>query len=138
MAAMSSKTRLWKLTSWAGLILGIGLAYALWVHLTGLAMPCPIKLVTGLWCPGCGATRMCLALLRLDLYGALRSNAGLCLLLPVLAALIGQQALHWVKTGRAAPPTPQQNALVWGMVWAMLAYGVVRNLPGLSFLAPAG
>lgn len=134
---MIFKTRLWKLAARAGLILGIGLAYALWVYFTGLAFPCPIKFVTGLWCPGCGVTRMCLALLRLDLAAAWRANAGLLLLLPALAALIVQQGLHWVRTGRISA-SRRVNALVWVMAAAMLAYGVARNLPGLAFLAPVG
>ena len=46
--------------------------YALWVGLTGRGPACPIHAALGLWCPLCGASRMGLALLRLDLPGALR------------------------------------------------------------------
>ena len=57
--------------------------YALWVGLTGRGPACPIHAALGLWCPLCGASRMGLALLRLDLPGALRANAVLlALLLP--------------------------------------------------------
>lgn len=134
---MTSKAQLFKLGAWAGLILGIGLAYALWVRLTGLAVPCPIRLATGLWCPGCGVTRMCLGLLRLDFKGAWRANPGLLLLLPLLAGLLGQLTVRRVRTGRMKL-SPGQNAMVWVMAFAMLLYGAARNLPGLSFLAPAG
>lgn len=134
---MTSKVRFFKLGAWAGLILAIGLAYALWVRFTGLALPCPIRLATGLWCPGCGVTRMCLALLQLDFAGAWRANPGLLLLLPLLLGLLGQLALRRVKRGKAVL-SRRQNALVWAMAAAMLIYGVARNLPAFSFLAPAG
>ena len=128
---MTSKARRHKLIAWAGLILGIGLAYALFVRLTGLALPCPFHLVTGLLCPGCGVTRMSLALLRLDFAAAWQANPALLLLLPVLAGLLGQVALRYVKTGQARL-SPGQNTLVWAMVLALLLYGIGRNLPALS------
>lgn len=128
---MTSKARRHKLIAWAGLILGIGLAYALFVRLTGLALPCPFHLVTGLLCPGCGVTRMSLALLRLDFAAAWQTNPALLLLLPVLAGLLGQVALRYVKTGQAHL-SPGQNILVWTMVLALLLYGIGRNLPALS------
>lgn len=37
--------------------------------------PCPIRLLTGVPCPGCGMTHAWLAALRLDLYGAFSENA---------------------------------------------------------------
>ena len=128
---MTSKARRHKLIAWAGLILGIGLAYALFVRLTGLAVPRPFHLVTGLLCPGCGVTRMSLALLRLDFAAAWQANPALLLLLPVLAGLLGQVALRYVKTGQARL-SPGQNTLVWAMVLALLLYGIGRNLPALS------
>lgn len=42
---------------------------ALWV---GLALPCPIRRLTGVICPGCGMGRAWLAALRLDLGAAFR------------------------------------------------------------------
>ena len=128
---MTSKARRHKLIAWAGLILGIGLAYALFVRLTGLALPCPFHLVTGLLCPGCGVTRMSLALLRLDFAAAWQANPALLLLLPALAWLLGQVALRYVKTGQARL-SPGQNILVWAMVLTLLLYGIGRNLPALS------
>lgn len=124
---MTSKQRFQTLLLWAGLILGIGLAYALFCSLTSLAIPCPIRLVTGLLCPGCGVTRMCLALLRLDFAAAWSANPGLLLLLPVLGGLLVCLAWRYIKTGRTRL-TKGQNVLVWVMVGCMLAYAVARNL----------
>lgn len=40
-----------------------GMLYCIWLHCTGLGIPCLFYLWTGFKCPGCGITRMCLALL---------------------------------------------------------------------------
>ena len=58
------KTYLW--------ILGIGGAYVLWIKRTGKGLACAVNASTGLLCPGCGSSRMFLALLRLDFGAAWR------------------------------------------------------------------
>ena len=60
-----------KIYAW---VLGIGGSYYLWLRLTGLGIPCAFHEVTGLSCPGCGVSRMCLSLLRLDFASAFRFN----------------------------------------------------------------
>lgn len=127
-----AKHRLKRLLLLAGLILGIGLAYAVFVRLSGLSIPCPFHAVTGLLCPGCGVTRMCLALLRLDFAAAWRANPVLLLLLPVLAALLLRQAVRYVKTGRSTL-SRGESALVWGMAAVLLLWGIARNLAPLIF-----
>ncbi|HJG87184.1 DUF2752 domain-containing protein [Pseudoflavonifractor capillosus] len=126
-----AKHRLRRLLLQAGLILGIGLAYAVFAGLTGLSIPCPFHALTGLLCPGCGVTRMCLALLTLDLSAAWAANPVLLLLLPVLAALLARQAARYVKTGRSAF-SRGESALVWGMAAVLLLWGIARNLEPLS------
>lgn len=125
-----AKHRLKRLLLLAGLILGIGLAYAVFVRLSGLSIPCPFHAVTGLLCPGCGVTRMCLALLRLDFAAAWEANPVLLLLLPVLAALLLRQAVRYVKTGRSTL-SRGESALVWGMAAVLLLWGIARNLAPL-------
>ena len=125
-----AKHRLKRLLLLAGLILGIGLAYAVFVRLSGLSIPCPFHAVTGLLCPGCGVTRMCLALLRLDFAAAWQANPVLLLLLPVLAALLIRQAMRYVKTGRSTL-SRRESALVWGMAAVLLLWGIARNLSPL-------
>ena len=125
-----AKHRLRRLLLQAGLILGIGLAYAVFAGLTGLSIPCPFHALTGLLCPGCGVTRMCLALLTLDLSAAWAANPVLLLLLPVLAALLIRQAMRYVKTGRSTL-SRRESALVWGMAAVLLLWGIARNLAPL-------
>ena len=69
-------------------LLGAGVLYAAWYSITGWGVPCPFYSLTGLSCPSCGVTRMCVRLLRLDLSGAYRENPVLFLCLPFLFLLL--------------------------------------------------
>lgn len=108
---------------------GAGAAYACLIAVLGRGLYCPFWQLTGLLCPGCGVTRMCLALLRLDLAGAWRANAALLLALPVLAALAARLMWVYVRTGRRMPSQGEEH-LIWALVVYFLAWGVIRNLPG--------
>ena len=109
--------------------------YALWVGLTGRGPACPIQAALGLWCPLCGASRMGLALLRLDLPGALRANAVLLALLLPGTIWGAVHAVRYVRTGDGSVRR-WERALLWGAVGVLLAGGVLRNLPAVAFLAP--
>lgn len=63
--------------------------YAYWNPADSAWFPrCPVLLLTGLRCPGCGSQRMLHALLHGDIAGAWGFNALLTLLLPLILALI--------------------------------------------------
>ena len=63
---MTKKARLKKLLMNIFLLGMAGLLYGIFVSYTGLAIPCLFRKVTGLLCPGCGVTGMCVALLQLN------------------------------------------------------------------------
>ncbi len=121
------RRRLCRLLGAGALLLAAGLAYALWVGATGLALLCPFHAVTGLQCPGCGVTRLCLSLLRGDCSGAWRANPLLMLMLPILAVLAVRLSVRYVREGSAAP-TRRENALIWVLTALLAAWGIVRNL----------
>ena len=115
-----------RLLAVGGVLLGLGLGYAAWVRLTGLAVPCLFRAVTGRLCPGCGVTRMCLALLRWDWAAAWSANPVLLLMLPVLAALGVRMAVRYVREGSAIGPK-WENALLWAMTALLIVWGAARN-----------
>ena len=124
---MTPRQRLRRLSAGLALVLAAGLGYAGWVHLTHLAVPCPFHAVTGLWCPGCGVTRMCLALLRLDVAAAWQANAVLLVLLPLLGLLLAYRGVVYVRRGSG--PTARWETLVWSaLAVVLLLWGIVRNV----------
>ena len=120
---MEQKRRLWAV---GGMLLAVGLGYALWVSLTGLAIPCLFRAVTGRLCPGCGVTRLCLALLRWDLAAAWEANPVLLLMLPAVAVLGVRLAIRYVRKDSAAAPK-WDSVLLWTVIALLVVWGVVRN-----------
>ena len=116
-----------RLLSGIGVLLASGLGYAVWVRLTGLSVPCLFRTVTGRLCPGCGVTRMCLALLRWDWADAWDANPVLLLMLPVLAIMGVRLATRYVREGSVIGPK-WESAVIWAMAALMIGWGVARNL----------
>lgn len=105
---------------------GIGLRFVDAAELSAVPL-CPLHALTGLHCPGCGATRALHALVRGDVALALRMNALFVGALPALALA----SLVRVDPARSA------RGWIAGAVLAA-AFGVARNLPLEPFarLAP--
>lgn len=55
-------------------LITIGITYTVLIYTTGFGIPCMFNRFTGYLCPGCGTSRMALAMLRLDFYSAFRFN----------------------------------------------------------------
>lgn len=101
----------------------------------GLGVPCLFFAVTGLYCPGCGVSRMLLSLLRLDFSAAFRYNPAVMTALPFLAVLFLSMGIRYVRTGKLSPTKPQ-TALLWTMAAGLLLFGALRNLPAFPMLRP--
>ena len=107
-------------------VLSVGLAYFLFIRLTGLGLPCFYLKTTGYLCPGCGSTRMFLALSRLDLAAAFSYNPVVLILVFVwnfIALLCFTEKLKFV----------QKEGFLMTMlaisVAALLVFCCFRNMP---------
>lgn len=105
------------------------------LSLQGAGLPCPVYDLTGLYCPGCGTGRALGSLLRLDPAAALGYNALAVVLLPVPVALLGAQAVRYVR-GLQAGFSRTEKYVAMGLVVVFLLFGVLRNLPLFAYLAP--
>ncbi len=97
---------------------------------------CPFLATTGLYCPGCGALRGIHDLLHGDVAGALARNPMTVLAVPYLLAAWVAWALR-----AAGRPVPRSTSLppwtLWLLLGLVVAFGVLRNVPGWDWLSPA-
>ena len=111
-------------------ILGIGLAYLVFVLITGWGIPCLFNLITrGLKCPACGVTHMIMAAVKFDLSLAYSCNPFLFLTSPIILFLIGYSEYKYVKTG--SYDIGAVKYIVWAELILAIAFGVVRNIIGI-------
>lgn len=101
-------------------------------NLIKIYIPCPIKELTGFYCPGCGITRMFFSILCLDFYQAFRYN-------PLLFIAIIPSIFLYIdylnnKEKSIYKKIPQK--FWYFLIIILLIYGVLRNIPIFSFLAP--
>ena len=94
---------------------------------------CQFHRLTGLNCPGCGATRSLYALLHGHLATALRDNA---LLVGGLVAVAGRGAWFGVKKIRRQDAEFFLPKFLWPLLVVALVFTVLRNLPAFAFLSP--
>jgi hypothetical protein len=87
---------------------------------------CAFHRLTGLLCPGCGATRALHALLRGELFVAADLNPLLVSMLPVILAVAGWQLISVARSGRFAPVNPG-NRTNFAMLAVMTAFTMTRN-----------
>ena len=120
------KARARKVLFGALILFAVGTLYTVIVKTTGLSVPCPIRRVTGLLCPGCGVSWMCLALMRLDFSGAFRANPVLLCLLPLMLLTAGRMIYVYIRYGRTRERITQFS--IYGMIAALLVFGVLRNI----------
>jgi hypothetical protein len=99
--------------------------------------PCPVRYLTGWYCPGCGSLRAIHQLLHGKLWAAWALNPLTVVLLPFLAYGLFSAALFEIR-GRGLPEPVLRAEWIWALCAAIILFGIVRNLPGHPFdlLAP--
>lgn len=115
------------------ILIGLGVVGAGVFYLKVLAptfhihIPCPFKHVTDFDCPGCGMTRLTLSLLEGDVYQAFRYNSLLFVLIPFFI-------LYYTLLSKGKKKS--SDYVLYGMLVMTIVFGVLRNTPMFSFLAP--
>ena len=115
----------------AGVVTAVGLVDP---NVAGHYPTCPWLAVTGTYCPGCGSLRAIHALAHGDPATAMARN-------PLAVVAIGWLVvwfLVWARrtfTGRART-TMAPAWVLYGVLGVVLAYWVLRNVPGWTWLSP--
>ena len=111
-----------------------GVIYFLLTQL-GFVIPCIFHRITGFYCPGCGVTRMCINIIKLDFYSAFRSNPAVFVIVPFLAIIFAVRAYSYLKYG-TAKHEKWMTVIEITSLTILIIFGVLRNIPSFSFLAP--
>lgn len=114
------------------ILLVIFLIYAVLIIKFDIGIPCIFYEVTGLYCPGCGITRLCVSLFEGDLYQAFRYNPIIFIDVPIIFILFVLDILF--KDKKIIKKIT--NVLIIILVVITVIFGVLRNIPAFSFLAP--
>lgn len=133
------RSTLSRLTAPAAVAAGAACACAMvvWADPTtpgGPIPPCPTYTVFGIYCPGCGVSRMLYALAHLDIPSALHYNA---LGVAAVAMLLATFAV-WVVSRVRDTPMPRWERYRWAphiVLGVIAVWFVVRNLPVAPFTA---
>ncbi len=119
----------------AAIIFLLGLIYYGFICLTGYVIPCIFNLATGLYCPGCGITRMFLSLAQFDFVSAAHNNLLVFSLLAPLIIYLFVKLVRYIIKGQLCYTTADKIAIIF-IALAVLAFWIMRNMSQFSFLAP--
>lgn len=98
---------------------------------------CPWLAITGHYCPGCGGLRAVNDLTNGDVLGAISSNLLFVALMPVLVVWwLGWARRAWTGAGGSGRGAHRPGVWITLFTLVMLTFGVLRNLPAGSWLAP--
>ena len=128
--------------SWALLFLGLALLpclaliYARNPEEQGFYPPCLFYALTGLYCPGCGILRGLHQLMHGNILAALSYNPIAMLVVPLvgltcLLVFLMPIYVRWLSKVFLQPP------FLWGLLVAVAAFWVLRNVPVYPFTALA-
>jgi Protein of unknown function (DUF2752) len=104
---------------------------------SGMFPPCPVRYLTGWYCPGCGSLRAIHQLLHGNLRAAWAMNPLTVVLAPFLTYGLVSSALLELR-GQGLPQPFLRAVWIRVLCAAIILFGIVRNLPMHPFdwLAP--
>ena len=134
--AQSKRQRVLRAASlWALSLIGF-IALRLIYSSYGIGIPCPLYVVTGLYCPGCGMFRAAGALIQGDIWQAIRYNALSVILLPTLMVLCIRETARYIRAANPIRAKRLETAIYTGAITISVLYAIARNLPIFAMLQP--
>ena len=93
-------------------------------------LKCFFNELTGLYCPGCGITRLIISVLKLDFYQAFRYNPLVFCLIILGSIYAGYSLIRYKKI------KPLGNRISIILVVVIIIFSILRNISYFDFLAP--
>ena len=107
-------------------ILLLGLGYFVFITLTNIYIPCPIRFVTGYLCPGCGISHCIMHMAHLRFKEAFIANPLVFCLIPIAIPYRIYRAYSYVKYGREDFNKIEVFVFVLLLV-VTIGFGIARN-----------
>lgn len=115
------------------LLIIISLGYYFLYQTFGIGIKCVIHELTGLYCPGCGISRMLFSLIELNFYQAFRYNP---LVFSLMLAYIIYIVIRFIKTKDISLSTKVGNKTVYILLIIVILFGIARNIELFNYLKP--
>ena len=109
-----------------GIALALLAAYYCVVRFTGLSIPCPFKKITGLRCPGCGISRMLMAMSKGHFSEAVGYNQVLFFMVPLFVVFTVIKIAFMPKF--LDPKSKFYRIMTYSALVVLLAFGILRNV----------
>jgi hypothetical protein len=109
------------------LLLGVAVVF--------VGVPCPLHLTTGFYCPGCGTGRLFWNLAQGQLVASYYANQLVFILLPVLVLIYLHHLYFMIRQRHLVSPKLQTVVYIILSV-LLIAFGILRNIPGFETLQP--
>lgn len=106
----------------------LGVLYFLWLKLTGINIPCFVRLITGgrILCPGCGISTMFVNIISGNFKAAFEANQCLFILLPIWLIFIGIRLIFQPKC--LADGKPLNKGFYYAATGILVIFSVIRNI----------
>ena len=111
------------------------ISYLVFTRLTEIKIPCIFEKITGLFCPGCGISRMFIAMSKLEFYQAFRYNPLIFIMTPFFIIFFLEHIISKAKNKESI--IQRMPNIVWySCVVVIIIYGIIRNIPYFDYLKP--
>lgn len=97
------------------------------------SIPCIFYKITGLYCPGCGITRLLFALVNLEFYEAFKYNPWIFILIVLALFYLICKLFIFLKFKKIIK-IPNYVYII--LIIISIIFGIFRNILGFEFLGP--
>ncbi len=101
-----------------------------------LSIPCLFHKITGLYCPGCGTTRLIIALIEGHIEEAYNYNRLVFILLPFIISYYIYYSYLYIYNKKDNIICKIPNIYIYILILIVLLFGIVRNIDTFSYLKP--
>ena len=127
MLRKEQSNRLKKVSVRIAVVILTGLLYFVITSILGYGIPCPIRLITGLQCPGCGVSRMLSSIIKLNFTDAFDYHPVLFTSLPFLAIIFSDILWQYIYYGKYQL-RKWENVIMIAIIVCLVAFCIIRNV----------